>query len=151
MAHRPHHDIATDLVEYLVLVLPGLDAVTGIADELTLAVASSAIRILDMVVISVDADGDVEVIEAESIESLAPLHKEIPCAGVLLSRHDVDLVAMTLRRSNAAIVVVAEDRWAESLSLATRAAGGEVRAGERIARDRVELALTRTTDFGEEE
>ena len=149
MTERSRPDIATDLVEYLVLVLPGLDAVPGIADELTLAVASSAIRILDMVVIRVDADGNAEVIEAESIESLAPLETEIPCAGVLLSRHDIELVALALRAPNVAIIVVAEDRWAESLSLAARAAGGEVRAGERIARQRVELALAHATKAGE--
>ena len=74
--HRPRHDIATDLVEYLVLVLPGLGEVASIADELTLAVASSAIRILDMVVISVDADGAAEVIDAGSIESLVPLKRD---------------------------------------------------------------------------
>ena len=34
------------------------------------------------------------------------------------------------------VVVVAEDRWAERLAAAVRGFGGEVRAGERIARER---------------
>ena len=150
MIEPPRHDIASDLVEYFVLVLPNLHTLATVADELAHVVATSAIRILDMVVVSFDEDGMAEIMEAESIECLAPLHRASPFAGVLLSRHDIELVSLALRPPNAAIIVVAEDRWAESLSLAARAVGGEVRAGERIARQRVELALSRTTEPEEE-
>jgi hypothetical protein len=109
-------------------------------------VATSAIRILDMVVVKFDANGVTETLEPDSIECLAQLQESSPCAGVLLSRHDIELVSLALRAPSAAIIVVAEDRWAESLSVATRAAGGEVRAGERIARQRVELALARAIE-----
>ena len=150
MTEPPRQAIATDLVEYLVLVLPGLHALPSIADELTHLVATSAIRILDMVVISFDEDGTAEALEAESFECFAPLHDSSACAGVLLSRHDIELVSLALRAPSAAVIVVAEDRWAESLSLATRAAGGEVRAGERIARQRVEMALARAVEGKED-
>ena len=61
--------------------------------------------------------------------------------GGLLSRHDLELVAATLDPGSAAIVLVAEDRWAEPLS---RGATGPARfAGERIASGRVEAALAR--------
>ena len=146
MTKPTRDEIATDLVEYLVLVLPGLHAVEAICAELTRIVERSAIRILDMVVISVDENGSVDVTEAEAIECLAALYNVSERAGVLLSRHDIELVALALKPLSAAIVVVVEDRWAESLSMAARAAGGEVRAGERIARQRVELALAHTPD-----
>jgi hypothetical protein len=149
MIKPPRHGISTDLVEYLVLVIPGLHSIAMIADELTRVVAGSAIRILDMVVVSFDEHGTLTVTESESIESLAALHDSSSCAGVLLSRHDIEMVALTLRAPSAAIIVVAEDRWAESLSSAARAVGGEVRAGERIARQRVELALARSTEVEE--
>jgi hypothetical protein len=119
------------------------------ADELSELVANSAIRILDMVVVSFAENGEAEVMEAEAIECLAPLHESSTRAGVLLSRHDIELVTLALRAPSAAIIVVAEDRWAGPLSRAARAAGGEVRAGERIARQRVELALARALE-GEE-
>jgi Family of unknown function (DUF6325) len=150
MMEPPRHDIATDLVEYLVVVLPGLHTLPAIADELTLLVASSAIRILDMVVVRFDEQGVAEAMEAESFECLAPLLDASPCAGVLLSRHDIELVSLALLAPSAAVIVVAEDRWAEPLSVAARAAGGEVKAGERIARQRVELALSRVLDAKEE-
>ncbi len=150
MTESPRDDIATDLVEYLVLVLPGLLALETICAELTRVVDSSAIRILDMVVVSVDDNGAVDVMETESIGCLAALQSASRCADVLLSRHDIELVSLALRPQSAAIIIVAEDRWAEPLSLAARAAGGEVHAGERIARQRVELALARPSEVEEE-
>ena len=54
--------------------------------------------------------------------------------GGLLSTHDIDLVSLALAPDSTAIVLVAEDRWAEPLSAAARQSGGEVLAGERIPR-----------------
>jgi hypothetical protein len=83
------------------------------------------------------------VIEAGFVDGLGALPGLSRCFGVFLSRHDVELVALALQPGSAAIVVVVEDRWAESLSAAARAAGGQVHAGERIGRERVEAALAR--------
>jgi hypothetical protein len=41
---------------------------------------------------------------------------------------------------------VAEDRWAEQLSVAAREAGGHIVAGERIPSRRVEAALADRLD-----
>ena len=135
--------IATDLVEYIVLVVPDLQALATIGSELVRSVDNSTIRILDVVIVSVGDDGSATVIEAGSVEGLGALPGLSRCFGVLLSRHDVELVALALQPGSAAIVVVVEDRWAESLSVAARAAGGQVHAGERIGRERVEAALAR--------
>ena len=135
--------IATDLVEYIVLVVPNLQALATIGSELARSVDSSTIRILDVVIVTVDDAGSAAVIEAGSIEGLGALPGLSRCFGVLLSRHDIEMVSLALQPGSAAIVVVVEDRWAESLSAATRAAGGQVHAGERIARDRIEAALAR--------
>ena len=61
--------------------------------------------------------------------------------GGLLSSHDIDLVSLALAPDSVAIVVVVEDWWAEPVSAAARLSGGEVLAGERIPRGRVEAAL----------
>ena len=73
------------------------------------------------------------------------------CYGALLSRHDIELVSLALQPGDCAIVLVAEDRWAEPLAVAARGLGGEVRAGERIARERVEAALVRARGAQKEE
>jgi hypothetical protein len=135
--------IATDLVEYIVLVAPNLQALATIGSELVRSVDSATIRILDVVIVTLDDDGSATVIEAGSVDGLGALPGLSRCFGVLLSRHDVELVSLALQPGSAAIVVVVEDRWAESLSAAARAAGGQVHAGERIGRERVEAALAR--------
>ena len=134
-------DIATDLVEYLVLVVPGLHALADVGPELNRIVQSSAVRILDLVVVDVGLDGTPETLEVDSLPSLAGLRGATSGCGVLLSRHDIELVSLALQPGQCAVVLVVEDRWAGPLAAAAQAAGGEIRAGERISRQRVELAL----------
>ena len=143
-------DIATDLVEYVVVLVSGPDALAIIGPELLRVVDTSAIRILDLAVVRVDATGASELVELAAIEGIDDVRAAIACYGVLLSRHDIDLVALALAPGDCAIVVVAEDLWAAPLALAARTVGGEVRAGERIARDRVEAALARVARIREE-
>jgi hypothetical protein len=144
--------IATDLVEYLVLVVPGREGLSSIAPELVRTVDSSAIRILDLVVVSIRSDGTTDLVDTGSIPGMAGLQRSIgDSAGVLLSGHDIELVAFALRPGDCAVILVAEDRWAEPLAAAARAAGGEIRAGERIARRRVEAALAGEHEHPEEQ
>ena len=147
----PHQaDIATDLVEYLVLMIPGPQALSEVGPDLVRVVDSAVIRILDLVVVSIDERGRPEVVEIDSIAGLDDLIDVTACRGFLLSRHDIELVSLAMRPGDCAVVLVAEDRWAEPLATAARALGGEVRAGERIARERVEAALVRVRHHPQE-
>ena len=139
-------DIATDLVEYLVMVIPGPHALASVGPELERIAESSAIRLLDVVVVNVDQDGTPQLLEVDSVPDLAGIRQAASCYGVLLSRHDVELVSLALQPGHCAVVLVAEDRWAEPLAAAVHAVGGEIRAGERISRHRVEAALARTAE-----
>ena len=139
-------EIATDLVEYLVLVIPGPDALAVVGPELVRIADSAAIRILDLAIVTAEDRGTTTIIEIDAIEGLDSVRELAVCYGTLLSRHDLDLVALALQPGDCAVVIVAEDRWAEPLAVAARALGGEVRAGERITRDRVEAALARARD-----
>lgn len=138
-------EIATDLVEYFVVVVPGLDALPAVATELVGSVEAAVIRVLDVVVVSVDAAGASAVVELDDLAGLDALRAVTMCPGGLLSSHDLELVALALAPGDSAVVVVAEDRWATPLAGTARAVGGEVRAGERLARHRVETALARVT------
>lgn len=137
-------DIGPDLVEYLVLLVPGPHALGELGPGLAQAVESAAIRVLDIVVVTVDEHGTIETSEVDGVVGLEAVRAASAFYGVLLSRHDIELVALALEPGDCAVVLVAEDRWAEPLAAAARAAGGELRAGERIARDRIEAALLRT-------
>jgi hypothetical protein len=132
-------------VEYFVVFVRDRASLATLFPALGQVVASSAIRILDIVAVTVGSDGVVEVIEADASGGFADLGVA-GTFGSLLSLHDIELVSLALKPGTAAIVVLAEDRWAAPLSAAARAAGGEVLAGERIVRQRIEAALAMNMD-----
>ena len=130
----------TDLVEYFVVVVRDTESLEKLVPALLEVVQSSAIRILDLVAVATDSNGVARFLEVDTVASLDGLTMIDPPLG-LLSTHDIDLVSLALARDSTAIILVAEDRWAEPLSAAARQSGGEVLAGERIPRSRVEAAL----------
>ena len=133
--------VVTDLVEYLVVVVPDLDALENVASALAGVATTAAIRILDLVVLVSDDDGAVSVLEVDAVETMASLKAVDGEVGGLLSEHDIELASMALPPGTAGVVVVAEDRWAEPLSLAARDVGGRIIAGDRIPSAKVEAAL----------
>jgi hypothetical protein len=135
-----HDDVMTDLVEYFVVVVRDTESLDKLVPALVQVVQSSAIRILDLVAVATDSNGVARFLEVDTVASLDGLTLIDPPLG-LLSTHDIDLVSLALARDSTAIILVAEDRWAEPLSAAARLGGGEVLAGERIPRSRVEAAL----------
>jgi len=136
-----HDSVMTDLVEYFVVVVRDTDSLEKLVPALVEVVNSSAIRILDLVAVATDSNGVARFIEVDTITSLEGLRLLDAPLGGLLSTHDIDLVSLALARDSTAIILVAEDRWAGPLSAAARQSGGEVLAGERIPRTRVEAAL----------
>jgi hypothetical protein len=136
-----HEDIVTDLVEYFVVVVRDPESLETMVPALADVVRSSAIRILDLVAVTTDANGVARLVEVDTIRSLNGLGRIDAEIGGLLSKHDIDLVSLALAPDSTAIVLVAEDRWAEPLSVAARRSGGELLTGERIPRSRVESAL----------
>lgn len=134
-------EIRTDLVEYLIVVVPSQDALTGIGSALLKLVEKAKIRILDLVVLVRDTNGAVTVLELDSIESMGPLRGLDIEVGSMLSEHDLELAALALKPGMPGVVLVTEDLWAKSLSTAARRAGGQIIAGERIPAARVEAAL----------
>jgi hypothetical protein len=138
--------VATDLVAYVVVVVPNVGSLAHVAPALAGLAESAMIRILDLVVVVRDTAGAVDVLEPGTVESMAVLADLDGDAGGLLSDHDIELASHALRPGTVGVVLVAEDRWAEPLSAAVRGAGGQIVAGERIPASRVEAALTGSPD-----
>ncbi len=136
---------ATDLVEYLVVTLPDRGALGSVVPALTDLVRAEQIRVLDVVVLARGRDGALDVLEVGDLDDLAPLRDLADDLG-LLSENDLRLASRAVRAGEVALVVVAEDRWAEQLSLAARRAGGQIAAGERISSLRVEAAAAMEPD-----
>jgi hypothetical protein len=132
----------SDLVEYLMVVVPEVGSMASLTPALAALVASRAIRILDVVCVARSAtDGRLTILELEEVESISVLRDVDGYAGSLLSHHDIETAALGLGVGLCAILLLVEDRWAEGLSVAARQAGGRVVGGERVARSRVEVAI----------
>ena len=129
-----------DLVEYVVISVPELSAVAGVAAALKQLVEGGQIRILDLVGVSSGPDGRFAVIEPEQMSGLTVLDNVEGEVGGLLSEDDLTLMSGALSPGTSALMIVVEDRWAQRLADAARGAGGTIIGGERIPRHRLEQA-----------
>ena len=139
-------DTDLDLVEYVVIAVPGLSSTAGVAAALRELVESSRIRILDLVGVVTGEDGRCTAIEPEELSGLAELRDVEGEVGGLLSEDDIALACSALQPGTSALILVVEDRWAALLADAARSSGGRIIGGERIPRTRLEQA--RRTERG---
>lgn len=127
-----------DLVEYVVIAFSDLSAVGGIAPALGDLVSGRQIRILDLVVLTTDADRRPRVIQPGTAVELAPIEDVEGEVGGLLGEDDIALASEALPPYSTALVLVIEDRWAEQLAVAVRSSRGRIVGGERISHRRLQ-------------
>lgn len=129
-----------DLVEYLVIAVPDLACLAGVAEALQRLVRSGRIRILDLAGLAASVDGDV-VVEPEAIATMSVLRDVDGEVGGLLTDDDIAMACSALPSGTAALVLVVEDRWADALAHAARLSGGRIVGGERVPRYQVEASF----------
>jgi hypothetical protein len=134
-------DVAVELVEYLIIALPGLPALAELAPEIARLAGTGTMRVLDCVFVSRERDGAVNVVELDAAEGGAALAARCGLIGELLSERDIELASVAVATSSAALVLVVEDRWAIPLAAAIAQARGRIVSGERIPAARVEAVL----------
>lgn len=134
-------DIRTDLVEFVIVVVPDVAALADVVPALAQLVRTGIASLLDLVVLGKDPDGTVQVLELDMVESLTGLLAVEGQIRPMLSDHDIELAALAIEPGTAGLVLVTEGRWALPLSLAVERAGGQIVAGERIPAARVQRRL----------
>jgi hypothetical protein len=125
-------------VEYIIIKFPGNQFKGEIVPALADLVDSGTVRILDLVFVLKDADGDVTSIEYEDLPGMSDVDGE---ADGLLSEEDLVLAAEVLEPESSGLLIVWEDTWAKPLAEALRGAGGIIVAGERIPHEIVQAAF----------
>ena len=135
--------MTTGPVEFIEIVFPGNRFNDEIVPALRELVDSGTVRILDLLFIKKDADGNVQSFELSALapeESAAfdTLDGEI---DDLLSPEDIQLAAQDLPNNSAAGLLVWENVWAARFADAVRAANGVVNINERVPRGALEAAL----------
>jgi hypothetical protein len=115
-------------VDCLVVEFPaGASSFTGeMAAELRALVDSGTIRVIDVLILTKDADGTVEATELSDIGEFGDLQAIEAELGELLAAEDVDHLAAAMEPGSAAGVLVWENLWAAPFASAVRHSGGQL-------------------------
>jgi hypothetical protein len=121
-------------VDYLVVEFPaGRSNFTGeMAAELGALCDAGTIKLLDLLVLQKDADGNIEAFEIDDLEEVSELVRLESEIAEILAAKDVANLAESMENGSTAGVVVWENRWAAPFASAARRAGGQLIATGRI-------------------
>jgi hypothetical protein len=121
-------------VDYLVVEFPaGASNFTGeMAAELVALVESGTIRLIDVLILTKDADGNVDAMELSDIADLGPLQALETELAELLAADDVENLAAAMEPGSTAGVLIWENLWAAPFATAARRSGGQLIANGRI-------------------
>ena len=121
-------------VEYIAIAFPGNKFSGEIIPALQKLVDSGTIKILDLVIIRKDSDGNVEGIELSdaSPEEQAALGALGISGHRLLGEEDVEDIGSALDPNSSAALMIWENVWAASFAESLRNADGELVANGRV-------------------
>jgi len=121
-------------VDYIVVEFPaGASKFTGeMVKELLALVDSGTVRVIDVLILTKDADGSVEATELADIDGLGPLQAVEAQLAELLAADDVEHLAAAMEPGSTAGVLIWENLWAAPFASAARRSGGQLIADGRI-------------------
>jgi len=128
-------------IDYIVVGFVGNNFNGSILEELGKAVDSGVIRLVDLLFIIKDADGNVSAAEIE--DQHEDIKNAVGALGLgddmpMLTEQDVEKLGKDMENNTAAGVLVIEHLWALGLKKAIKEAGGVLLAEGRIHPDVVE-------------
>src|SRR3954467_11616230 len=121
-------------VDYIVVEFPaGASNFTGeMVKELLALVDSGTVRVIDVLILTKDADGSVEATELADLDELGPLQAVEAQLAELLAADDVEHLAAAMDPGSTAGVLIWENLWAAPFASAARRSGGQLIANGRI-------------------
>ena len=130
-------------IDLIALEFPGNRFKGEILPELFDLVDKGIIRIIDLIIIMKDQDGQVTVRE---LRELDPAHIEIfnplkADVNQMITESDIDMIAEKLADNSTAGILLIENLWAKKTQQAMMDANGQLVMFERIPHDVVEEAL----------
>ena len=130
-------------VDFLVVEFPaGQQSFTGeIATELVNLVDAGTIRVIDVLILTKDEDGNVDAAELSDVADLGPLVALEAQLAELLAAEDVAHLANAMDPGSVAGVLVYENLWAAPFASAARRAGGQLIANGRIPMQAILAAI----------
>ncbi len=128
-------------VSYTVIAFPGNEFNGSIIPEIEKLVTNEVVRILDLVFVGKDENGDTISLEFDQMDELAAFGDIEGEVGGLVNTEDLDHVAANLPAGNSALVLLWEDLWARPLAEALRGSGGVLIDSARIPAELIEAAM----------
>ena len=121
-------------VDYIVVEFPaGASNFTGeMVKELLALVDSGTVRVIDVLILTKNADGSVEATELADIDDLGALQAVEAQLAELLAAEDVENLAAAMEPGSTAGVLIWENLWAAPFASAARRSGGQLIADGRI-------------------
>ena len=142
-------------IDYLVVEFPAgkADFSGEMAAQLKRLVERGIVRVLDLLIITKDADGVVDASElhefdADQVGELRELGAEM---AELLSHEDVSHIAAALEPGTVAAALVYENVWAAPFASSVRHAGGQLVANGRIPMQAIIAAVEARDDVAQPE
>jgi hypothetical protein len=137
-------------IDFLALEFPGNKFNGEVLANLLELVQAEVIRIIDLVVIVKDQDGDVIVRELKELDPdtmrvMDPLKVEVTS---MITRNDVDAIAAQLANNSTAAAMLFENLWAIKTKQAMLDADARVVMFERIPHEVVEENLAEMAAIG---
>ena len=129
-------------VEYMIVGFPGSQFNGEIAPALANLIESGTIRLLDLVFITKDTDGNTAAVEFDEHEALADFGSIDGDVGGVISPEDIEHAAESLEAGDSAALLIWEDTWATPFAEAMRKSGGVLLEGGRIPHDIIEPVLS---------
>jgi hypothetical protein len=131
-------------VDLLIVEFPGNQFKGEIAPALRDLVTDGTVRVLDLLFVYKDADGEVGSVELAGLgPDLEPAFADLDgqLGGGLLDAEDVAQVGANLELNSSAALIVWENTWAARFVTAMRNAGAKVVDQARIPAEAVSAAL----------
>jgi hypothetical protein len=121
-------------VDYLVVEFPANTSnFTGeMADELVALVDAGIIRVIDVLILTKNDDGTIDVLELSDVEELGALRTIEAELAELLAEDDIEHLAAAMDPGSTAGVLIWENLWAAPFASAARRSGGQLIADGRI-------------------
>lgn len=129
-------------VEYILVGFPGNKFTGEIAPELIALVESGTVKVLDLIFIGKDAEGNVLVFEIDELDEIAGFGDLDGEVGGLIGPKDIEFAAAQLEPNSSAALLIWEDLWARPFATAVMNSGGVLLQGARIPHDLIEPTLT---------
>jgi hypothetical protein len=139
-------------IDYLIVEFPaGASNFTGeMVEELIALVEGGLIRLVDILILVKDENGEVDAMELSDLEDLGPLQVLEAELAELLAEDDVADLAAAMEPGSTAGVLIWENLWAAPFASAARRAGGQLIANGRIPTQAIIASIEADIDIIEE-